>query len=383
MEFDLNEEQRALARTVRAFSVRELRGGYSQRDRDRSFPRDVWKKLGELGLLGMRVSEEFGGMSTTCVTQGVVAEEIGREDPNVGVAALAVGELVGHMLEHATARAREEFLTPMIKGEKVPAFAVTEPHCGTDAAAMKAKAVKKGDRYVLNGEKSGITLAKAADFVLVYAKTDNTGGAKGVSAFVVPTDAPGITRQFYEDMGARSLVRGSIFMDDVEVPEHCLVGAEGEGFKLMMKGFDASRVYLALSCLGAALISLEETIKYTRERTAFGKPLARFEGVSFPVAEHSAILEATRLLCYKALWLRDQGLAHSKEAAMVKWMGPRFSVDAIRDCLLLHGHYGWTTELPFEQRLRDAMAVEIADGTAQVSKIVIARELYGRDFLPY
>ena len=259
---------------------------------------------------------------------------------------------------------------------------MTEPHCGTDAAAMKAKAVKKGNRYILNGEKSGITLAKAADFVLVYAKTDGTVGARGVSAFVVPTDAPGITRQYYEDMGAKSLVRGSIFMDDVEVPEDCLVGVEGEGFKLMMKGFDASRVYLALTCLGAANISVEETVKYTRDRCAFGKPLARFEGVSFTVAEHAAILESVRLLCYKALWLRDQGLPHSKEAAMVKWMGPRFSVDAIRDCLLLHGHYGWTNELPFEQRLRDVMAVEIADGTAQVSKIVIARELYGRESCP-
>ncbi len=383
MEFDFNEEQRALARTVRTFSLRELRDGYSRRDRERSFPRAIWKKLGELGLLGMRVCEEYGGLNATCVTQGVVAEEIGRADPNLGVAALAVAELVGHMLEHGTARAREEFLTPMIKGDKVPAFAVTEPHCGTDAVAMKAKAVKNGDHYILNGEKSGITLAKAADFVLVYAKTNATLGARGVSAFVVPADAPGITRQYYEDMGAKSLVRGSIFMDDVVVPEDCLVGAEGEGFKLMMKGFDASRVYLALTCLGAANISVEETIRYTRERSAFGKPLARFEGVSFPVAEHSAILEATRLLCYKALWLRDQGLPHSKEAAMVKWMGPRFSVDAIRDCLLLHGHYGWTQELPFEQRLRDVMAVEIADGTSQVSKIVIARELYGREFLPY
>lgn len=383
MEFGLNEEQRALARTVRAFSVRELRAGYSQSDRERTFPRAVWKKLGELGLLGMRVSEEYGGLNATCVTQGVVAEEIGREDPNMGVAALAVGELVAHMLEHGSQRAREEFLIPMIKGDRVPAFAVTEPHCGTDAAAMRAKAVKKGSHYILNGEKSGITLAKAADFILVYAKTDGASRAGGVSAFVVPADAPGITRQFYEDMGARSLVRGSIFMDDVMVPEDCLVGAEGEGFKLMMKGFDASRAYLALTCLGAANISVEETIKYTKERVAFGKPLARFEGVAFPVAEHSAILESVRLLCYKALWLRDQGLPHSKEAAMVKWMGPRFSVDAIRDCLLLHGHYGWTQELPFEQRLRDVMAVEIADGTSQVSKIVITRELYGREFLPY
>jgi cyclohexanecarboxyl-CoA dehydrogenase len=383
MQFDFNEEQRALARMVKAFTERELRPNYSRWDREKTFSRELWKKFGELGLIGMRVSEEHGGQNADCVTQGVVAEEVGRGDPNFGVASLVVAELLAHMLEHGTDRAREEFLTPMMQGDKIPAFAVTEPHCGTDAVAMKAKAVKKGSQYILNGEKSGVTLTKAADFVVVYVKTDPTAGARGVSAFIVPTDAPGITRQYYEDMGSKSLVRGSIFMDDVAVPEEYLVGAEGEGFKLMMKGFDASRVYLALLCLGAATISVEETVTYTKERWAFGKPLARFEGVSFPVAEHASLLEAVRLLCYKALWLRDQGLPHSKEAAMVKWMAPRYSVNAIRDCLLLHGHYGYTQEFPLEQRLRDVMGVEIADGTSQVSKIVITREMFGREFLPY
>jgi cyclohexanecarboxyl-CoA dehydrogenase len=184
-------------------------------------------------------------------------------------------------------------------------------------------------------------------------------------------------------MGSKALVRGSVFMDEVAIPEDCRVGAEGEGFNLMMKGFDASRVYLALLCLGAASVSVEDTIRYTKERSAFGRPLAKFEGVSFTIAEHASILESVRLLCYKALWLRDQGLPHSKEAAMVKWMAPRFSANAIRDCLLLHGHYGYTQEFPLEQRLRDVMGVEIADGTSQVCKIVITRELFGRDYLPY
>lgn len=383
MQFDLNDEQRVLAQMVRNFAERELRPSYGKWDREKNFSRDLWKKLGELGLIGMRVAAENGGQNADCVTEGIVAEEIGRGDPNMGVAACAVGELCGHMLEHGTARAREEFLFPMIQGDKVPAFAVTEPHCGTDAGAMKARAVKQGNKYILNGEKSGVTLTKAADFILVYAKTDSSAGARGVSAFIVPTDAPGVMRQYYDDMGSKSLVRGSIFMDDVAIPEEYLVGAEGEGFKLMMKGFDASRVYLALVCLGAAGISVEETIRYTRERSAFGKPLATFEGVSFTIAEHASILESVRLLCYKALWLRDQGLAHSKEAAMVKWMAPRFSVNAIRDCLLLHGHYGYTQEFPLEQRLRDIMGVEIADGTSQVCKIVIGREMFGREYLPY
>ncbi len=383
MQFDLNDEQRALAQMVRAFAERELRPGYSRWDREKTFPLALWKKFGELGLIGMRVSEEHGGQNSDCVTQGVVAEEVGRGDANFGVASLVVGELCGHMLEYGTDRAREEFLTPMMKGDKVPAFAVTEPHCGTDAVAMKARAVRQGSQYILNGEKSGVTLMKAADFVVVYVKTDPSAGARGVSAFIVPTDAPGITRQYYEDMGCKSLVRGSIFMDDVAIPEEYLIGAEGEGFKLMMKGFDASRVFLALLCLGAANISVEETIRYTMERSAFGKPLARFEGVSFTVAEHASLLEAVRLLCYKALWLRDQGLPHSKEAAMVKWMAPRYSANAIRDCLLLHGHYGYTQEFPLEQRFRDVMGVEIADGTSHVCKIVIGRELYGREFLPY
>jgi cyclohexanecarboxyl-CoA dehydrogenase len=383
MQFDFNDEQRSLVQMVKTFAERELRPSYSQWDREKIFPRAIWKKLGDLGLIGMRVSAEHGGQSADCVTQGIVAEELGKGDPNIGIAVCAVGELCGHMLEHGTTRAQEEFLAPMMRGDMVPAFAVTEPHCGTDAGAMKAKAVKQGDKYILSGEKSGVTLTKSADFVIVYAKTDLGAKARGVSAFVVPTDAPGVTRQYYEDMGSKALVRGSVFMDEVAIPEDYRVGAEGEGFNLMMKGFDASRVYLALLCLGAASVSVEDTIRYTKERSAFGRPLAKFEGVSFTIAEHASILESVRLLCYKALWLRDQGLPHSKEAAMVKWMAPRFSANAIRDCLLLHGHYGYTQEFPLEQRLRDVMGVEIADGTSQVCKIVITRELFGRDYLPY
>jgi cyclohexanecarboxyl-CoA dehydrogenase len=196
-------------------------------------------------------------------------------------------------------------------------------------------------------------------------------------------DAPGVSRIALRDMGERAIQRGSLFLDDVHVPREFLIGDEGRGFYLIMQAFDYSRVIIALMCIGAAEQSLDETIDYVKHRQAFGRPLAKFEGVSFPVAEHATMLEAARWLCYRTLWLRDQGLPHSKEAAMVKWWGPKVAVDAIHECILLHGHYGYTQDLPLEQRLRDVIGLEIGDGTAQVSKIVIARELFGREFLPY
>lgn len=383
MEFSFTEEQQALVKMVKGLVQKDLLPNYAKWDREMVFPRELWKKLAELGLIGMRVAPEHGGQGLDCVTQGLVAEEMAKGDPNLSLSAFVVGELCGYALEQGTDRVKREFLVPMLAGDLVPAIAVTEPHCGTDAAAMTTSAVKQGDHYILKGEKSATTLMKAADAVVLLARTQEGNGARGISAFVVPTDYPGVERNYYEDMGGKSLVRGSIFLDNVAIPEDYRLGEEGAGFKLVMRGFDVSRTFLALIAIGAAQISLEETIEYVKERWAFKRPLAKFEGVSFPLTEHVSILEAVRLLCYKALWLRDQNLPHSKEAAMVKWMGPKFAVNAIHDCLLLHGHYGYTTEFPIEQRLRDVMGVEIADGTAQVSKLVITRELFGREYLPY
>jgi len=383
VDFDFTEEQLAVARMVRDFARKEVLPGYARWDRERVFPRNLWKRFAELGLIGMRVAPENGGQGADCVTQGLAAEEMAKADPNVSVAAFVVGELCGYMLEQGCQRVKDEFLKPMLAGEMVPAIAVTEPHCGTDAAAMRATAFKKGGRYVLNGEKSGVTMAMAADAVVVFAKTDPGAGARGVSAFVVPTGLPGITRQYYEDMGSKSLVRGSIFMDDVEIPEDYLLGEEGQGFRMVMRAFDVSRVYLALICIGTAQACLEQTVEYTKQRYAFNQPLARFEGVSFSIVEHISLLEAVRLLCYKALWLRDRGLPNTREAAMVKWMGPAFAVRAIHRCLLLHGHYGYTQEFTVEQRLRDVIGLETADGTAEACKIVLTREVFGREYLPY
>lgn len=383
MEFGFTKEQMQIADAVKKFAQKEVLPQYSKWDREKSFPHEIWKKLGGLGLIGMNVSPKDGGLGADCVSQGIASEELGKGDPNISVAAFAAAELCCCMMEYGTEIVKEKFLRPIIAGDLVPAFALTEPHCGTDSAAMLSSAVRKGDSYILNGEKSGITSIMAADVAFVFAKTDPDKGAKGISVFVVPTNLKGVSMQSFDDMGGRALVRGSIFMDNVEIPADYLLGKEGEGFKLGMKSFDVSRVYLALLCIGAAEISLKETIAYTKERYTFNRPLAQYEGVSFPIVEHLSIIESVRLLCYKALWLRDNNKPHTKEAAMVKWMGPKFSVNAIHDCLLLHGHYGYTQDLPLEQRLRDVMGIEIGDGTAQVSKIVVAREVFGKAFLPY
>lgn len=384
MDFNFTEEQKALVKMLKDFTKKEVLPKYAHWDRTGEFPFELWKKAADIGLVGMRVAPEYGGLGSDCVTAGLAAEEIAKGDINLTIAVFVVGELTFHCLEKGgTEEVKKEWLVPLVKGEKVPALALTEPHCGTDAAALSSRAIKKGDTYILNGEKSGITMTMAADVAVIFAKTDPAAGAKGVSAFLVPMDSPGITRQSYEDLGMKSGVRGSIFMDDVEVPAKYLLGTEGGGFRMVMNAFDFSRITLALGCLGAAQTSLEETIQYTKERHAFGVPLAKFEGVSFPVAEHYSMIEAIRLLCYRTLWLRDQGLPHTTEAAICKWMAPKYAANAIHDCLLLHGHYGYTQEFPHEQRLRDVIGIEIADGTSQVAKIVIAREIFGREYLPY
>ena len=382
VDFAFTEAQQEFARVVRIFALEELAPKYAHWDRTGQFPAEQWRKMGQLGITGLCIPDAYGGQEADCVTAGIAAEEVARGDFNCGYA-LIENCLNGEILRHAHDTVKSRWLPGMARGDHIVAIAVTEARGGSDAASMQTRAVRHGDEYILSGEKSGISMVMPADAVVVFAKTDMDAGARGVSAFLVPTDFPGVSRTPLCDMGERAIQRGSLFLDDVRLPRAALIGEEGQGFYLVMNAFDYSRVIIALMCIGAAEQSLDETIVYVKQRQAFGRALAKFEGVSFPVAEHATMLEGARWLCYRTLWLRDQGLPHAKEAAMVKWWGPKAAVDAIHDCLLLHGHYGYTQDLPLEQRLRDVIGLEIGDGTAQVSKIVIARELFGREFLPY
>jgi cyclohexanecarboxyl-CoA dehydrogenase len=382
MEFALTPEQDELVRTLRTFVRRELSSRTQRWDKTGEFPWEAWKQMGQLGLFGLRTPTAYGGQEADLVTTGLAIEEVARGDFSctygLQLACLG-GEIIGRT---GSEEVRQRWLPPMVSGEAVLAIALTEPSVGSDAANLACRAVRDGDEYVITGEKSGISLGMAAHAVMLFATTDPAARARGVTAFLVPLDQPGVARSALRDLGARAVGRAVLSFDHVRVPASHRLGAEGAGFYQVMRGFDFNRVLIALACLGSAQASLDETMQYVKARQAFGRPIVQYQGVSFPIAEAATHIDAARLLAYRALWLADRGERHTKESAMVKWWAPRLAVDVIHQCLLLHGHYGYTDELPFEQRLRDVIGLEIGDGTAEVMKLIVARELMGRESLP-
>lgn len=381
MDFSFSDEQQMIADSIGTFARNELLPKYTYWDRKEEFPRKIWPTMGEMGLFGLRVPTAYGGQNADCVTAGLAIEQVARGDFNICYGMLTCS-LIGDILtKFASETVKNTWLRAMVAGEKVLCVCLTEPHCGSDAAAIRTRAVRKDDTYVLNGEKSAITLLMAGDAAVVFAKTSPADGARGVSAFLVPLDLPGITRTPYSDMGARCIVRGSLFLQDVVIPADNMIGPEGGGFSSVMQAFDYTRALIGLMCLGAAQVTVEETVNYLKERKAFGKPLSNYQGVSFPLAEWSAKMEMARWLCYRTLWLRDQNLPHTAEAAMCKMQVPDICVSTIHECLILHGHYGYTKDFPVEQRLRDVIGQEIADGAPQIMKIIVAREIFGREFV--
>lgn len=383
MDFSFSRDHQSFQQSLQSFAKAQLLPNYTKWDREATFPREMWRRLGDLGVTGLRVDERYGGAAADGISAGIAAEEVGRGDFNLAYSVI-LHSLVGEIInQHATDDLKSQFLPALSSGERVFGIAVTEPNAGSDAAAMRTRAARVGDHYVLTGEKSGISAAAVSDVLVVFAKTDASAGAKGISAFVVPTHLPGVSVARYEDMGTIPIARGSVVLDHVEIPASYLIGSENRGFYEVMNGFDLSRILIALQCIGAALQSLDETMEFVKIRHTFGQPLAKYQGVAFPITEHYTKLQMIRWHCYRTLWLRDTGQPHTMEAAMAKWMGPKASVDAIHQCILLNGHYGYTKELPLEQRLRDVIGLEIGDGTAQTQQMIIARELLGKAFKPY
>ncbi len=378
MDFSFSAEQKLLQSTLRNFAERELSPAYAARDKDEDLPRSLVRQLGELGLLAPMVEARFGGQGLDYVSLGLAHEEIARADFNAAYVML-LSALVGAIVAARGDDGQRAAILPAIcAGEVIPALAVTEPGAGSDAAHASMQARREGDAYILNGEKSSISFATSADTALVMARTGSSGeGARGISAFYVDLHSPGVTRTRFKDLGSRAIGRGQLFFDSVRVPAGARIGIEGAGFVQVMQGFDFSRALIGLMCIGAAEQSLDETRKYVIERNAFGGSIARFEGVSFPIAEAAVQLRAARLLCYEALWLRDRGEPHGWLAAGCKWWAPELAAHVLHQCLLLHGHLGFSLDLPHQQRLRDVIGLEIGDGTAQIMKLVVARELLG------
>jgi cyclohexanecarboxyl-CoA dehydrogenase len=374
-----NDDQRALQQMARRFARERLLPDYMEREQSGVLDRDLIREMGGLGFLGVDLPERLGGLGVDGVTTGLIAEELAYGDFNISAVPVGASLLGAIILRSAGPDIVEQWLPRMISGDAIVGICVTEPRGGSDAANLQLKARRDGDDYVLNGEKTSITFADCADAFLVFARTGRPDqGARGVTALLVPADAPGIRRHRFDDVGGRIVGRGAVFFDDVRVPASHRVGAEGEGFGQVMTGFDYSRALIALQCVGAAQASLDEAWSYAREREAFGKSIVQFQGVSFPLVEGEAQIAAIRELSLHALALRDAGMPHTAEAAMVKFMGPRTAFDVIHQCLLTFGHYGCTRETPHQQRMRDVMGLEIGDGTAGIMKLIVARERVGR-----
>jgi cyclohexanecarboxyl-CoA dehydrogenase len=340
--------------------------------------------MGALGLIGVDLPEEYGGLGLSGVTSGIITEEIAYGDFNVSYMQL-LSSLMGAIIHaNASPDLARTWNSRIVAGEAIVALGLTEPRGGSDAANLQLKARRVGDEYVLSGEKTSITFADQADAIVLFARTGKPeDGARGISAFLVDLNQKGVQRTRFNDVGSKIIGRGSVFFDDVRVPVENRLGEEGKGFTQVMQGFDFSRILIALQCVAAAQASIDETWEYVKERHTFGAPLAQYQGVSFPIVEFETLIAACRQLCYHGLALRDAGQPHTAEAAMVKWMGPKTAFDAIHQCLLTFGHYGWSMDLPHQQRLRDVMGLEIGDGTAQIMKLIVARERVGRAAVQY
>lgn len=380
----LTEDQRALQETARRFSRERLLPFYQQREREGVLDRKLIAEMGSMGLLGADLPERYGGLGVDSVTTGILAEELAYGDFNVSAVPVGISLNAAILIRHAQPEVVEAWVPRMIRGEAIVAICLTEPRGGSDASNLQLKARRDGDGYVLNGEKTSITFADRADAYLVFARTGTAEqGARGVSAFFIPGDTPGLSATHFDDVGSTIIGRGSVFFDDVRVPESHRLGDEGKGFTQVMQGFDYSRALIGLQCCGAAQASLDEAWAYTKEREAFGRPIGQFQGVTFPLSEGESQIAAIRQLCLHTLALRDAGQPHTSEAAMCKWMGPRHAFDIIHQCLLTMGHYGWTKETPHQQRMRDVMGLEIGDGTAGIMKLIIARERIGKVAVQY
>lgn len=377
--FDTEEVQQ-IRDLARKFAQERVAPGYLERERSGAFDFKLMREMGELGLIAPELPEEFGGMGLEFLYSGVIIEEIGKADFTFGYVPLLAslnGQILANFAKPEVAR---EWLPGLTAGEHTLAIALTEPKGGSDAGNLGLKMERDGDHYVLNGEKTSISANQIARGVVTFARTGTAEErARGVSAILVPLDTPGITTSKFSNCGQNAIGHGSIWFDNVRVPAENLLGEEGRGFGQVMQGFDFSRSLIGLQALGAARQSLDETWAYIGERRAFGKPLSAFQGVTHQLADFDTRVEAARLMSFNALWLKDRGLPHTAEAAMTKWWPPLLAYEAIHACLLVHGHAGYSDTLPFQQRLRDVLGLQIGDGTAHIMKNIIARERAGRD----
>ncbi len=378
MDFRLTEEQEMVRQMARDFAESELRSGVAERDEKEIFPREQLKKLGELGFYGMVIAEENGGAGFDTLSYIVAMEEIARVDPSVEVILSINNSLVCYPLEKfGNDYIKSEFLSKLASGEHLGAFCLTEPDSGSDAGAMKTRAVKDGDEWIVNGSKIFITSGSTADDYLVVCVTDKEKGSKGTSAFVIPRETPGVIIGKKEDkLGIRSTDTVGITFEDVRIPEKNLVGQHGDGFKIMLTALDSGRLGVAAQALGIAQAALDESVNYSKERFQFGKPIGSFQAIRNKIADMQMRVSASRHMLYHAAWMKDSGERYTLEAAMAKVYCSESATHCALEAVQIHGGYGYTRDYPVERLLRDAKITEIYEGTSEIQRLVIGRMIF-------
>ncbi|MEV6908141.1 acyl-CoA dehydrogenase family protein [Amycolatopsis sp. NPDC051071] len=381
MDFAFTDEQRALAEKVRAFAAERVAPAAARNDREETFPPGFFEELGRAGLTGLGVPEAHGGRGLGAVDVGIAVEELAKAEATACYPVLNAALIGGIIDRNGTDGQKAKWLPPVASGESVVALVLTEPEHGTDAAAIGLRAEPDGDGWALTGTKTSIMLGAHATHGLVFARTSDDG-ARGVTAFYLALDHPKVRRERLSDLGARAGGRATIEFDHYPAGKDDVVGEVGEGFVGVMRGFDHSRALIAILAVASADAALADAMVFARERTSFGVPIGKHQGVAFPLVEHATRVRAARLLAYEALWRKDSGLDHRTEANMAKWWAPRVGVEAAHQALLTFGHRGWNEDNPAARRLRDAVGQEIADGTENATKLVVARQLLGREYAP-
>jgi alkylation response protein AidB-like acyl-CoA dehydrogenase len=377
MNFTFTEEQLMIKQTAKEFAETEIAPSAVERDINAEFPYEIVKKLGELGFMGMMVSPEWGGAGLDTISYVLAMEEISKVDASVGVIMSVNNSLVCWGLEvYGTNEQKEKYLKPLAQGKMLGAFALSEPEAGSDATNQHTIAEKDGDYWILNGTKNWITNGTTADVYLVMAQTNRELRHKGISAFIVEKDFPGFERGKKEDkLGIRSSDTCSLMFTNCRVPKENLIWEEGKGFNFAMNTLNGGRIGIAAQALGIAQASLEAAIKYSKERKAFGKPIAELQAIQFKLADMATKVEAARLLTLQAASLKDQHKDFAMQAAMAKLFASRTAMECADEAIQIHGGYGYVREYLVERYLRDAKITEIYEGTSEIQRIVIARHL--------
>ncbi len=377
MDFRLTETQELIRRTVREFAVEEVAPGAAERDEKSEFPAELIKKMGALDLFALPFSEEYGGAGGDYLSYAIAVEEIARVDAALGItyaAHVSIGTSPIYLF--GTEEQKREWIPRCARGEILASFGLTEPNAGSDAAGTQTTAVRLGDEWLLNGSKCFITNASHCGVAVVTAVTEKGKGARGISSFIVPRGTKGFSSgKKYDKLGLRSSDTAELILEDCRVPAANILGKPGEGFKQFMITLDGGRISIGAMALGIAQGCLDAATKYAKERVQFGQPIGKFQAIQFKLADMATQVELARMAVYRAAWLKDNHLPFTKEAAMGKLFASETATRAALEAIQIHGGYGYMKEYPVERYLRDAKLTEIGEGTSEIQRLVIARQL--------